>query len=460
MKKPYLALILLFAAPLAVSCVKSSSANGIPESSLSSPALNAIPEPEQLSPGEEYITLVESYIDNAVFEQMAEDGTKQLSDMLLGHYDIIGRTAGEGMDYYLAVRREDAPVYNDFDSIDTSYFSGPDTKNEVLKIGYNDKSMNPTVLYEMEGYRLLEMPFGNGSLDCFCFGKNENFGETSDPAFRLAFTQSGREELDFIKSKPGLSLSSGDDPCIEFYYQDDDTLKFCSSPYSCFIDINSDELEQIRGLLSASNIIDSVKTRQDAWKYLHLKDSSIYTTGAILHIDGKKYEFPGNKNTIGHMMATGADRGFISIEYNEAVYNFVMDKIRSVAEMDYGNFDAEWFKVPLKSASMDFPERAEQADGSYLSDMRSQTINDAEKLDALSKLMDQAINGEEIYGFSACPYIAEIEFTRRDGETLRVFIAADSCDSMTYEGRIGFEYGSQLAMAEIFDEAMADRLTE
>ena len=33
-------------------------------------------------------------------------------------------------------------------------------------------------------------------------------------------------------------------------------------------------------------------------------------------------------------------------------------------------------------------------------------------------------------------------------------VAVDSCDSITCEGRIGFEYGRQADLAEIFDEVM------
>ena len=37
-------------------------------------------------------------------------------------------------------------------------------------------------------------------------------------------------------------------------------------------------------------------------------------------------------------------------------------------------------------------------------------------------------------------------------------LATDSCDSMAYEGRIGFEYGDQAELAALFDEAMFYRL--
>lgn len=420
--------------------------------------MNATPEPMPLTPQEEYIALVESYIDGASFQQMDESRTKQVSDMLMGHYDIIGRTAGDGMDYYLAVRRKDAPVYDDFSSIDIGYFSEAGAKNEVLQIGYYDKDINSNILYELEGYDLLELPFGNENLDCFCFSESKSSDEYANQTFILAFTQNGRDRLDFIRKNAGLSLYSANSPCIEFYYQDKDTINFYSSPYSCFINISGNELEEISSLFSSSEVIDNVKSRQDAWKYLHTEDSSIRSTGARLHIDGKQYEFMGNSNSAGYIMSTMDEQGFIALEYNEAVYSFVMDKIKNVMEIDYGSFDAQWFKIPLKSASIDFPESVEQADGSYTTDLRSQTVNDPEKLNALSKLMDRAINSEEIYGFSGCPYIASIKFTRENGKILRVFIATDSCDSMTYDGRIGFEYGKQSDMAEIFGEAMADRL--
>ena len=67
--------------------------------------------------------------------------------------------------------------------------------------------------------------------------------------------------------------------------------------------------------------------------------------------------------------------------------------------------------------------------------------------------MEKAIRGPEV--MSGCPYTGILDLTREDGEVLQMFVAADSCDSITYEGRIGFEYGKQVELAEIFDEAMS-----
>ncbi len=456
MKKQYVVVIILLVTLLAASCAKPepSSVSDIPITPIAPTMPQETPKPTPPTPQDEYIALVESYIDCAAFKQMDESKTKQLSDMLLGHYDITGRTAGEGMDYYLAVRRADAPVYNDFDSINLGYFSGPDTMGEIFQIGYYDKDLNSTILYEVKGYRLLEMPLGSETLDCFCFSVCESSNENVNQAFGRAFTQGGRDELTFIKKNEGLSFYSENTPCIEFYYQDADTLKFYSTQYPCYINIDSDGLEEIRGLISSSNVVDGVKSRQDAWKYLYGKDSAIRTTGAKLNIDGRQYVLLGNRNSTGYMMSFTDEQGFVSLEYNENIYKFVMSKIKDVVDMDYGSFDAKWFETPLRSASINLSEWVEQSDGSYIFKLRSQTVNDMEKLTALSKLMDKSINSEEVYGFSGCPYIATIQFTREDGEKLRVFIATDSCDSMAYEGRIGFKYGKQSDMAAIFDDAM------
>lgn len=460
MKKPYLLAMILCVILLATSCEKPepSPVNDIPIVPIPQTVFNVTPKP--ITPQDEYIELVESYIEGATFKQMDVNKTKELSDMLLGHYNITGRTAGEDMDYYLAVRRADAPIYNDFHSTDISYSSVPDTMEDIFRIGYCDKDLNSTILYEVEGYNLLEMPFKSETLNFLCFGVNESTNKNTNQAFNLAFTQSGREQLDFIKVNKGLSIYSENTACIEFYYQDDDTLKFYSSQYSCYININNDEIGEIRGLLSSSTVEDGIKSHQDSWKYLHGKDSSICTTGARLNIDGRHYVLLGNKDTTGYMMLLTDEQGFVSLEHNETIYKFVMNKIQDAMDIDYGSFDAKWFEIPLKSASINFPERVEQANGSDISELRLQTVNDVEKLVDLSKLMDKAINSQEIYGFSGCPYTGTILFTREDDKTLRIFIATDSCASIAYEGRIGFVYGKQSDMVEIFDEAMAYRLSK
>ena len=95
---------------------------------------------------------------------------------------------------------------------------------------------------------------------------------------------------------------------------------------------------------------------------------------------------------------------------------------------------------------------AEGDDGAWEVTVVSQTVTDPKKLKELGMLLGSAVKGRE--ALSGCPYKGVLNLVREDGETLQMFVAADSCDSITYEGRIGFMYGGQEKLAEIFDEAM------
>ena len=115
---------------------------------------------------------------------------------------------------------------------------------------------------------------------------------------------------------------------------------------------------------------------------------------------------------------------------------------------DYGNFTDSWFDGGLVKASLVFPRLVEGEDGEWTHKFGRQTITEAEKLERLSKLFGSAIRGHE--ALSGCPYMGVLDLEREDGETLQMFVAADSCDSITYEGRIGFEYGKQQDLAQTF----------
>lgn len=400
---------------------------------------------------EAYTALVESYIEDADFRTADSDRVKFLSDRLRGHYDVIGRTDGGDREYYVAVRRSDAPVYDDFDSIHVGYL------DDQLFVGYYDKNSDPVVLYDLSGYTQLDMPFGYENLDSFCFGISGKADTAERRSFLYAFDQRGRELLDFIKSKPGLTLYSEGRPYVQFYYQDEDTVKFSSEPYACYIEITGGEQETISRQLLNSEVEVGVGSLQEALDYLR-KKGNICSTGASLLVDGLRYQSFGAHDLPGYLLVTTEEQSdFLSLEYNEEIYRFLLEKVRTVTGRDYGNFDSDWFKKPLKSAAIVFPEYKE-VNGKSDMELRTQTVEDRDRLNALSELMARAVNSGENYGFSACPFNASIDFIREDGEELRVFIATDSCDSMTYEGRIEFEYGSQEDLAVIFDEAMALRL--
>ena len=148
-----------------------------------------------------YMNLVEGYLDEAMFRAADEAEVSALSDRLQGHYQVVGRTDGGNLKYYVAVRRSSAPVYADYKSLDVGYL------DDQLYIGYYSKDADPVVLYELDGYTLLDMPLGyDTGLECFCLGvKSADAGE-ENPAFLNAFTPDGRDLLDFMRGKPELSF--------------------------------------------------------------------------------------------------------------------------------------------------------------------------------------------------------------------------------------------------------------
>lgn len=410
-----------------------------------------------------YMNLVENYMEGS-FRDMGAEETKELSEFLQGHYDVVGRTDGENMSYYIAVRREDAPVYENLDGLDISWVSGADTENENLRIGYYDENGESALLYQVSGYNLAELLLPEEPLSGFCFLKDGSGGDGQTDAFHMAFSDSGRKQLQFIKNHPQLALRKGEEPGIEFYYHDRETMQYCSEPWRYFIPLTEKEQEEFEKLVSGAAVENTAVTNGDARKYL--KKNGIYTTGAYLYLPDAVYQLFGNQEQSGVFLRMPGTEAYVSMKdpasiiHSEELWKQITGRLQDSVEMDYGDFDKNWFDVPLASASIQFPERIVDGEYGYNIDLRCQTVEDEEKLAKLSRLMDRAFDQGEIYGFSACPYDAELLVTREDGEEGRICIASDSCDSMAWEGRMSFEYGSQDELAEIFDVAMRDRLED
>lgn len=408
----------------------------------------------------EYISLVETALDHISFRQMGKEEVQPLEDLLLGHYDVIGRSAGDGVEYYVAVRKEDAPEYEDYGELSVGYFSGEGTK-EVLRIGYYNSQFEETILYELDGYMVADFPLGTMDLSSFCLRPNMDMSSAFGQTLACAFTPDGRATLEFLKKWPGLSFYQQGDSGIQFYYQDEDTITFYSEPYPCYIKLEEEKVQRLKTLLSNSAVEEKITSAEEAKTYLDRlgKDDNggrglvIQHTGAGFFLDGQNYVLLGNCENGGYVWCSSDMGEFRSLVRNQEVYDFVMDEIYKVMGLDYGDFDPGWFQSPLKSASMVFPEFVTKEDGSWETEIRSQMVTDEEKLSQLQSMMDAGFQDENRYGLSGCPYLAYIDFTRQDGESLRVFVATDSCDSMAYKGRIGLQYGSQQELAEVFDEA-------
>ncbi len=232
---------------------------------------------------------------------------------------------------------------------------------------------------------------------------------TENPSFLYAFSQSGRDTLDFMKSRPELSFYQEGQSYVQFYYQDESTIKFYSEPYTCSIALTGAEQEELRQKLETSKTEEGIGSFQEAMTFMRkrggIKDG-IYSTGSSLLLDGHRYKSFGNSEFPGYLMVLDEETGdLLSLEYNEDICRFIREKVKAAVGLDYGYVDSGWFKTPLKSASIAFPEYM-GISGAEEAQLRTQTIEDRTKLDALEKLMDQALNNGEVYGFSACPYVA------------------------------------------------------
>ncbi len=400
---------------------------------------------------EEFASLSEGYVENASFVT-AEDGqAEMLAKLLSGHYEVAGRKGDDGQEYYMAVRRSDAPVYGDFKGLSVGYVYYADSMEEVCQIGYYDENGKETVLYEISGF-LVEGCMDREeekALDLFCLIP-ESMSE--DGAFLCAFQESGRKKLEFIGKHQGLSYHKEGQNCIDFYYQDEDTLEFCWEPYSCCISLDEKECEKIRAFLeNGQDQKQEFANHSETIEWLRKENPSVRTTGAVLNLDGSFYEILGSRDSGGYMIGRNGDM-VCWLKSEEQIYSYVLDRIADAVGKDYGAFTDTWFDGGLVKASLVFPRKEEGEDGTWTREVCRQTITEADKLEHLAKLLGRAIQGHE--AISGCPYVGVLDLERENGETLQMFVAADSCDSITYDGRIGFEYGKQEELAEIFDEAM------
>lgn len=405
---------------------------------------------EVLAQCQAYGALVESYVGSDSFGPANNERVRELTGFLSGHYEVAGRKDREGREYYVAARRTDAPEYEDLQSLSAGYFSSPDLPQEVCQIGYVSAGGDEKVLYQFPGYtwELVEGVKAFGALDQFCFIPLDTAG---GKAFLSAFCERGRMELDFLKKHPGLSFVSEDQSYISCYYQDEDTIEFYSEPYVCNILLDEGHMQELEGLLEAkAQEGNGFSNDREAMEWLRQKEPSVRTTGAVLKLGDDRYALLGSRECNGYMLSYGPES--VQAEYCQPVYSYVIDRIREVMGRDYGDFTDSWFDGTLTKASLEFPKLAEGDDGAWEVTVVSQTVTDPQKLKELGMLLGGAVKGREV--LSGCPYKGVLNLVREDGETLQMFVAADSCDSVTYEGRIGFMYGGQEKLAEIFDEAM------
>ena len=197
------------------------------------------------------------------------------------------------------------------------------------------------------------------------------FRSVKDTAFFYALDHNGRLQLDFLSQHPGLSFYREDnDSSIRFLYQDQDTVKFCSEPYSCYIALSQKDTDTLKQLLHTpqvpSDINAGFESHGQLLDYMRTVDSSIRTTGASFSVEGSTYELLGSKDSAGYIIShdeAGTEGSLFRLEYNQPVFSFIIDKIKEVTGMDYGSFTDTWFDIPLISATLDFPNLTALEDG-------------------------------------------------------------------------------------------------
>ena len=92
--------------------------------------------------------------------------------------------------------------------------------------------------------------------------------------FINAFTQNGRDLLEFMRGKPELSFYEAGAPCVQFYYQDENTIKFSSEPYLCSLALTDTEQVEVLRQLSSSRVEAGIRTFQEARNFLHKRGRS------------------------------------------------------------------------------------------------------------------------------------------------------------------------------------------
>lgn len=410
-------------------------------------------KPQLIKECEDYITLVESYMEDSAFESMENTNVKTISQLLSGHYEVTGRRDKNGREYYIALRRTDAPTYDDFQSLSIGYIN-----TQICQIGYYQETSDEIILYRIPDFLVTVFTEKQGEtiFDMLCLIPTSL---SNDTVFSYAFDERGRLQLNFVKSHTGLSFHKDGEPCIDFYYQDEDTLDFWSEPYPCCIPLDKEDCSTLISLLDIQKNQDgngiSFESHGKVLDYVRTIDSSIRTTGARFFLDNTTYQLLGSQSSAGYLVSyneSDFEKTNITLFNNQPVFSYIINKVNKAAGQDYGSFTDTWFELPLVKASLDFPQLETKEDDSISLITKSQTIVEPEKLTLLSKLLSEAIHGHE--ALSGCPYTGILTLTREDGETLQMFVATDSCDSITYEGRIGFEYGSQKELSNIFDKAI------
>jgi hypothetical protein len=398
--------------------------------------------PEPKTEEQKEMEAIESLLPGKSFRDMNASELSVLTDQLGSDFKVFGRTDGAGNAYALIRLSDGKPfVFRDYAlsgdpeyryiCFEISHADGLRTL-EVAKVIKEGSVEREEVLYSVRDIDAIDFgdEFGYVLLNC----EDEKVRNAVLPGSRAVMIEAAARGLESIKPEGA---------CVSLMFYDAqirDNLGF-GEPVCFYLPLNDEQYKKAEELIGAGF------TPKDA-KELQKKFPDLYDTGVTLFIDGESYSMFSCD-----AFRLGSAEGYYPTLLSEDLSNWLRIVAKPYLGHDPAAYRSGWFDMPLASAALTFHVRTE-VDGYMVIKEQVQTIADPERLQKLSELFRDAEYGS----VSACAYGAELTITRKDGETLTVFVAEDSCGTALIQGSIWCDYGKQDKLAEIFDEAMDGRM--
>lgn len=403
------------------------------------------PAPEVKSPEDEEIEAIESLLPGHEFRDMEAAELSALLDQLGGDFTGVGRTDGAGNSYALIRLANGQP----FSGADYGFAEGePDYRYICYEVSHADdtRTLEIAVLKkDGNGLESEEALYSVRDVEVLDFGPDGRFCyvmlKSADQKVTNAVMPGSRKVMIEAASR-GLESTKPEGAHLELKLYDTKIRDNCGfgEPAHFYLSLTAEQYQKAEALVGAGFEAKEAKELKKLYP-------EMYETGVSLWLDGESYmQFSCGAFTIGW------EQGY----YPTHVSNELSDWLREVAAPYLGHdpagYEKSWFDQPLASATLTF-HVSKGAEGYRNWTAQTQTITDEEALNQLAKLFKQAEFGSD----SACPFGAPLTITRKDGETLTIYVAEDSCGTAMINGSIWCDYGRQDRLAEIFDEAMAGR---
>lgn len=404
----------------------------------------ATPAPAAKSPEDAEIEAIERLLPGHEFRNMEAAELSALLDQLGGGFKGVGRTDGANS-YALITLADGRP----FSGANYGFAEGePDYRYTCYEVSHADDTRTLEIAILKKDENGLESEEGLCSVrdvESIQFGPDGRFcyviQKSADQKVTDAVMPGSRKVMIEAASR-GLESTKPEGAYLALKLYDTKIRDNCgfSEPAHFYLPLTAEQYQTAEALIGAG-------FEAKGGKELKKLYPEMYETGVTLWLDGESY----TQFSCG-AFAIGSEQGY----YPTHVSNGLSDWLREVAAPYFGcdpaGYEKSWFDQPLASATLTF-HVSKGAEGYWNWTAQTQTITDEKALEQLAKLFKEAEFGSD----SACPFGAPLTITRKDGETLTIFVAEDSCGTAMINGSIWCDYGRQDKLAEIFNEAMAGR---